>query len=428
MQFKDKDIPLPEIAKMLGVNTILEGSYRQSGDKLRVTAQLIDAETDNHLWSENYDRPMQDILMVQSDIARNIATVFKLNLTNQEAARINHKPTDNIRAYSLEKKAVHLLFNTLDFDQAIEVMKEALEIDSGFPDAYAGIAAAYLMKGSWLGTMNIQEAAHMAEPYLKKALELDPENLLAMNVRAHVYYWNEWDFIAADQQFLEVLAIDPGFIHSLNAYTQLLAHMGLYEEALEWALKAKEIDPLTIWTYWNLAWAYMRLEERNKALTIFREGSDLFPGANVIYVYLGDYYRVEREYSKAIDYYKQFLDWREGMGQAPTPWVLARLGIACYHHGEKNKADAIRSQIRYMTEQKGGGSPEFFLAYYYSGIEEKEKAFEWLKKAYLKHNLEMINLKDFVFKVLHDDPRYWDLYEKVGFKAFDEYMASKQEN
>jgi TolB-like protein/Tfp pilus assembly protein PilF len=425
MQFKNKDLPIPEIAKILGVNTILEGSYRQSGDRIRITAQMIDATTDDHLWSENYDRPLEDILDVQTDIAQNIANAFEFQLSEKESADLGKKPTMSVEAYSLAKKAEYIWFNYQDITAAIEILKQVLEIDPSYADAYAYIAFLNLAQGTWVGTMNMRSATELAMPYLNKALEMDPESFIACEAQAMIHYYHEWDFVEADKKYKYLNSSDR-YHAELTLYTQFLMHMGRYNEALSYAKKSKDIDPLNVWNYWNLYWACNRLGQKEKSFEILEEGNDLFPGVTVLYSKTGNYYVMEGKYDLAIDYYHTFNEWWSGLGNPVNPNVLAWMGSAYYLNGEVQKADSIKNELKGLTLQSEAGSPVYFMAVYYSGIGDKEKAFEWLDRAYQIHNLELINLKDQPqFHILQDDPRYLDLYEKIGFKAYDEYIEAQ---
>ena len=427
MTFKNSDRTTPEIAEQLNVNTILEGSYRQAGNMIRITTQLIDATSDDHLWSESYDRPMGDIFVIQSDIAKNIASALQIRLSEKEVSNIEKKPTTSTEAYNLLKKGEYLFMNYGDFDGAIELSKQALEIDPNYSDAYACIGTFYLMKGSYSGNMSMQSVSKLALPYIEKALELNLESALAHFALASLKHWSEWDFIEAEKEFKYALNIESMSYANLVGYSDFLNQMGRYEESLKFDEKLFNSDPLNWYSYRSLSGTYYRLNQKEKAFKILKEGNDLL--GERLYSATGRYYVMEGKYNEAIYYFEKFNQWRTGLGNPPQPRVLAWLGLAYYNNGEYQKADSIENELKLMATQSQAGSPNYFIAMYYSGIGDKEMAFYWLEKAYKSHSVELINLKiQPQFDSLRDDPRYWDLYEKVGFKAYDEYLASKSDS
>jgi len=424
MTFKNSDKTTPEIAEKLNVNTILEGSYRQSGEMIRITTQLIDATNDAHIWSESYDRPIGDIFVIQTDIAKNIADALQVQLTEKETSNIEKNPTVSTEAYNLIKKGEYLFWNYGDFDTAIELGKQALEIDPDYSYAYAVIGALYLMKGSYAGNMSMHSVSILALSYIQKALELDPESALAHFALASLKHWSEWDFIEAEEEFKYVLNIESSYYVNLVGYSDFLNQMGRYQESLKFAEKTYNIDPLNWYSYRSLSQTYYRLNQKDKAFKILNEGNDLL--GEQLYSATGRYYVMEGKYNEAIYYFEKYNRWGMGLGNPPQPRVLAWLGLAYYYNGEHQKADSIENELKLMATQSQAGSPDYFITLYYSGIGDKEMAFYWLDKAYQDHNVELINLKiQPQFDSLRDDPRYRDLYEKVGFKAYDEYVARK---
>ncbi|KPK79610.1 MAG: hypothetical protein AMS27_17840, partial [Bacteroides sp. SM23_62_1] len=241
LTYKETDKQIPQIADELKVNYILEGTYRKIGEQLRVSAQLIEAKRDMHIWIHDYDQPYEEIISIQSDIALQIADHLKVFLTNSEKQNIQKIPTTNQEAYELLQQSWYHLFITrsIQSDQAVDLCLQAIELDPDYADAFAAAGAYTLMRGSYAGGSEIQSVVWDAQEYLEKALELDPSNGGAHIGFAVINEWIKWDYIKAEKEYLRAIELLPNNLELVGGYIEFLVKMNKLEDALIYQTKIK---------------------------------------------------------------------------------------------------------------------------------------------------------------------------------------------
>ena len=248
MQYKGRSKPIPEIGRELNAGTILEGSVRKAGNRVRVSIQMIDANEDKHLWAENYDREIQDIFSVQSDIASRVADALKVKLLAGERKGIGKVLTNSIEAHNLYLKGVYH-FNRgspSDIERAIEYFELACEQDPGFALAYAKVAYCYAFIAG--ESMPEQEAFPKAKEFLARALSLDDRLAEAHNVQALIANQYDWDWATTEKSFKEAVSLNPSLAEGHVFYAWFLAAMGRFDEAISEATRAHELDPVSPFT------------------------------------------------------------------------------------------------------------------------------------------------------------------------------------
>ena len=418
LTYKETDKKIPQIADELKVNYILEGTYRKIGEQLRVSAQLIEAKSDKHIWIHDYDQPYEEIISIQSDIALQIADHLKVFLTNSEKQNIQKIPTTNQEAYELLQQSWYHLFITrsIQSDQAVDLCLQAIELDPDYADAFAAAGAYTLMRGSYAGGSEIQSVVWDAQEYLEKALELDPSNGGAHIGFAVINEWIKWDYIKAEKEYLRAIELLPNNLELVGGYIEFLVKMNKLEDALIYQTKIKyenfsiRIQILS----GNIKEAYNSLKTSLESL---RESGNRWVGHH--YLWLEEY--------DSVKYYLEYALQSEEPDML-TPRFQSYLALAYHKTKHYQQARKIINQLIEMSDTTSAGSPDYFTGYYYSGIREVDSAFYWLEKAYKTRSPEMPWLKvDPVFNNLKDDDKYWDLYERTGHKAYDEYMASMKE-
>jgi len=410
MSFKNSDKTLPEIAGLLKVNIVLEGSFQKSGDQIKITTQLIDAINDNHLWSEIYERPFGDIFDIQSEIAKNIAAKFKAEITLEEEIRLDKKPTESSEAYILLKKGWYKFGPGDDDKGAIDLMKKALEIDPGYAEAYARLAYLFLFFDvGFQGDKSISLEDPM--PLVQKALDLDPELGHAYMTLGAIHFWKEWDFLKAEKAYKSAVELDPKNSFSYILYSGFLIKMGRAVEAIPYRERAFALDPTSTYALGSLAEAYFYSRKKEKTTETLMEFESLFPNQYSQSGSVGQMYLYLDNLEKAIDILELRLE------RSVIPRYISCLAIAYAKNGQNQKALDLLDQLKQMSQEKVGGSPEYFTALFYGGTGQKEEALLWLEKAYNSHDTELTWLKvDPMFKPIHDDPRYQDLLKRVGFQ------------
>lgn len=410
--FKDKNANVSEIGEKLSVKNILEGSVRRSGNRLRISVQLVNAADGYHLWSERYDREMQDIFDIQDEIALAVVAALKVKLLGAKKAAVLKRYTDNTEAYQLYLKGQfhYGKYSEAGWRKAIEYFEQALALESEYAPAYAGIAATG--NALWYYGYDARpEAIAEVRAAIAGALRIDADLAEAYRSQALLQFFADWDFPAAKQSLARTLALNPNDALALSWQSFWLIAIGHREQAVTAARRALELDPLSLasgvvagWTLW---FAQHYEESCGLAQTLlgidphFGEGFRLQGLSNWG---LENYAAAEDALQKAV---------AEGAGLI----ALANLCGVYAHAGRQAEAQQILQQIRALREQSY--APAVVLAYCYAFLDEVEEAIVWLEQALAERNGELVFLS-----VLPDrwisfrrDPRFTDLLRRIGLPA-----------
>jgi len=403
---------LKDIARELGVGNILEGSVRLQGNKVRITVQLIRAETDEHLWAENYDRDFSDIFAIQSDVAQEVASALRARISPKVQHIIETKPTSNTEAYELYLKANQLnMYKEKENKEAISLYKKAIEIDPGFGRAYMQLAfrltagAIFLSKSE---PMNSQTAWQTARPYFEKALAIDPDDGYAHMFMAWSLLWYEWNFAGAEKEYEETKRIYPNY-----SWIDFEVSTGRFEQAFKGAMQKIDISPKDPGGWQELiVAAYFAGHEPEKIVRTALSSNDIMDDIYVrsesarISMYL-------KEYDQAIEIVKKLA---KDFPDVKSPRLDAIVAISRYKSNHPDETIRILGELKQKSDISSGGSPCFYTAMIYSVMGNKDLAFEWLEKSFRNHEVEMYWLKvEPPFEPLRSDPRYQAILDKVGF-------------
>jgi TolB-like protein/Tfp pilus assembly protein PilF len=415
LAFAGTSLKMPQIADELGVNYLLDGTYKKIGEKVRVTVQLIEGKRDNTIWQTEYDRPYAEIINIQNDIALKIADQLKAFISPDEKKSIEKIPTTNIYAYEL-LKSIRYHYQIRDYSYAYkDSILKVIELDPQYADAYAILGYLAISGVSFNSITNVDgESIWGGEIYLNKALELDPENLWAHFILGIMNSWIKWDYIAAEKEFRKVLELtheqDDYF---RGGYCEFLVKRNRLHEALSY--RPKE--------YWlnSVARIHALKGDFDTARAIFSRQIGLFGSA--IWPEVGDGYIWLNEYDSVLYYLESAT--QAGDMQMYLPRFQASLALAYQRTDQPDKARKVLDQLIYQGNDLAPSSPNYFLGWYYSHMGEVDSAFYWLERAFRNRSAEIPWLKvDPAFDVLKDDERYWDLYERTGHKAYDDYLDS----
>jgi len=409
MQYKGAKKTLRDIARELGVEAIIEGSVVRSGGRVRINAQLIQAATEKNLWAESYERDMQDLLRLQSEVAQAIAQRVQVTLTPQEQTRLAARQRVNPEAYDAYLKGcVHYYRVTPeDFETAMKYFRLALEKDPNFAQAYAGIA---WVEGSraHIGMTPPEDGWPKAKAAAAKALSLDPALTEAHGALAVVHYLYDWDWTAADAEFRRALKLDPNNALMQATYAEFLAVLHRWDEWEPRIRRALELDPNN--AFFQALYGMQLLFRRryDDAMVELRKALPMDPNSLVTHFTLWQAYYLKRMQPEAFAEAKTSLSlW----GQAEAAEALQR-GYARGGYREANRLAAeslaARAQREYVTP--------FIVAAFYVEAGLNSRAVDWLEKSFLAHDSQVVYVNvDPTFDVLRDDPRFQALLSRLKF-------------
>jgi TolB-like protein/class 3 adenylate cyclase/Tfp pilus assembly protein PilF len=407
MHYRDTNKRLPEIAQELGVDAVLEGSIVRAGDRVRISLRLVHAPTEQSLWSETYDRDLTDVLALQDEIARAVATAVRAQLTPDEAARLASAGQVDPRAYEAYLRGRYW-WNTRTrdgLDKALVYFRQAIEIDPTWARGYAGLADAYLVLG-YNRFLPLGDVYPKARGAALRAIELD-ENLaeahasLAAEMRDY-----EWDWARSEQEFERALDLDPNYATGWHWYAWNLVSLGRIEDALTTMRKARELDPLSprintnIGVLLYLARDY-EAAERELKKSLEADSSQSLRTLGSIYVQQG-------RFAEAIRAFQE-------LAHFGTPTDPAYLAHAYALAGRRSEARGIVEEL----ERREGARfvDPLAMAMAYTGLGDLDRAFWWLERGYRERDLRPSLLRaDPVFDPLRRDPRFADLLRRMGLE------------
>ncbi|MCL5005782.1 MAG: winged helix-turn-helix domain-containing protein [Acidobacteria bacterium] len=410
MQYKGAKKPLPEIARELNVDAIVEGSVLRSGDRVRITANLLYAPTDRHLWSETYERNLGDVLALQSEVARAIVTQIRVKVTPQEQVRLASARPVNPEAHRLYVLGRFYLNKRTEksYKPAIDHFQQAIEIDPGYTPAYTELAESYV-------ELNRQYLAPPKELFPKvraaarKALEIDPASAEAHAALACSYFEYDWDWAAAEKDYKRAIELNPNSAMAHQRYSVYLSSMKRYAEGIREAQRAQQLDPLSPWMSRNLAICYIYAREFDQALQQCRDTASLFPEYSGIYQDFEAIYIAQHRYQEAVAArQKGYL--LGGMSAAEVATL-----------GQAYAKDGVRGywlwQIRrWREESKHRYVPASWFAYLFAGLGDKDQAFSYMEKAYQERDRRFTILQVAPgWDPLRSDPRFQVYLRRMNF-------------
>ena len=371
---------------------------------------MIDAENDDQIWQDSYLRDISDIkevFNIQGEIAQSIADELKAVITPEEMAKIASMPTDNAEAYELYLQATWN--SNADVERSIILLEKAIELDPEFADAYALLG---FLKSQfwWFGESEItsaKEAFNTGWPYFEKALELDPNNIEALENQIGSLILYRWDFEEAEKK-MQIL-------RQLNPYAEnvgFLLAFGRFKEALEEMKSISKSDPFSVYLGEKILCYYFNNMEDETLQTIEKapKGTNPHLDMDITRVYL-----FHEKYDEALELLNLFFEnYEDAFINASRP--LGFLAIAKYHTGKLEETHEILRKLKNRSEGSSAGSPAYYITMIYAQMGEIDLAFQWLEKAYEDREVEMWWLKVVpLFEPLHDDPRWQEMLDKVGF-------------
>jgi serine/threonine-protein kinase len=409
--FKGKNTGIREIANTLNVRTVLEGSVRKIGNRLRITAQLISAADGYHLWSERYDRQMKDVFEIQDEISLSIVNVLKGKLLGEEKSALLRRHRADPEAYQLYLRGRYYwnLRTRNGLQRAIDSFREAINIDATYALAYAGIADAYnLLPGH--GGLAPKDCFPKAKQAALKALEIDhtlAEAYTSLGFSSYRFYldWN-----GAKANFEQAIKLNANYSTAHHWYSEFLTMLGLFEEALLHAQRALHLDPLSLPINTDLGQTFFFARQYERAIEQINKTIELDPVFTRAHILLGAAYEQRKEYQQAID---EFMTAVASSGGNTLP--LAALGHAYASVGNTEEAEKILEELIELSHSRYVSPSD--VAIVFIGLRRIERALEWLEKAYDDKSVWLVWLKvdPRLDRLRAMSPEFKDLLLRIGF-------------
>jgi eukaryotic-like serine/threonine-protein kinase len=409
MRFKRSEQSLREIGLTLDVATLLQGSVRRAGSRVRIVAQLIDAESDRHLWGETYDRELTDIFAIQSDVALQIASALRAELTQDERSRIREEPTDDVEAYQLHLQGRHCMLRWTQegVDKGLEYLHRAVARDPSYALAHASIAQAYLDIGiGVVGAMPPAVAFERARAAAARALELDPDLAEAQAALGHLKYVCDYDWAGAEAVFKRAIELNPNSGNAHDFYGLMLASLERYDEAIKLQRRAHELDPLAHRI--DVVTTCLRAGRYDEAWHVITRVLDVEPHFPLAHATLGWVYMLTDRPDEGIAALEK------AVALSPESSLYrAQLGQAYARVGRTEEAREVQRLLETWSRRRYV-SP-YHMAFVPTGLGEHERAMDWLERAYEERAGGIFGIKgSFLLRPLRSHPRFQALLGKMN--------------
>jgi tetratricopeptide (TPR) repeat protein len=404
--FKSTPDNLPQIARQLGVAHILEGSVQKAADQVRVNVQLIKAANDSHLWADTFDRKLDDIFAVESEIATTIADKLRAKLTGSEAQAIGSRPTKNSAAHELYLRGLYFWNkrNAADLEKALTCFQQAVTQDSNYALAWAGISQAYMLLPIYGGAAPVA-AYPKAKEAADRAILLDP-SLGGPHATLGNIYTAKFDFPASIREFEKAIELDPNDATTHHWFGDtVLECIGDHDRAIAEHKRALELDPLSLAINVDLGYSYYMAGRYPEGIAQVRKALDLDPNSYVAHYNLGWILETSGDLSGAITEYEK------SVALDSDPFALALLGRAQGLNGNRDAALSTLKKVTAATRYVSG----YAVALIYLGLGDIDHAMDWLEKSVSEQQPDLNTIRfDPLLKPLHGNPRFEALAERIA--------------
>lgn len=410
--FKGKDLDIRDIGERLGVTYVVEGSVRKAGERLRITAQLVDVTGGYHLWSETYDRELRDVFAIQDEISRAIAAALKIRLMGIPELSLGHQGTEDVDAYTLYLKGRYWLNKRKRdaYRKAIGYFEQAIALDPGYALAYSGVADLYLLLERYTVAAP-NEVLPKARVAAQRAVELDSTLAAAHNSLAYVRMLGDWNWAEAAAGFRRAIECDSGYAPAHQWYGWHLMQMGLLEEGLAELRHALMLEPLSLIVTTNVGTVLYMMRRYDEAIEQIRRALELDPNFVVAHQWLGRVFEQKRLHREAISAHRSALELLGG----EDPESLASLGHAYAIAGDRSQALQKLADLDQMATRQFVS--HYWMALVWLGLGDKQRTLNGLQKAYEEHFdwVTFVNV-DPMFDVLRSDRDFIALVRRMGME------------
>jgi TolB-like protein/Tfp pilus assembly protein PilF len=412
MHYKGVRKPLPEIARELQVEGVVEGTVLRSGDRVRISAQLIHAPTDTHLWAESYERELRDVLALQSEIAQAIAREVQVKVTPEEQAHISQVRPVEPAAYEAYLKGRYYWNQRSGggLSKGAECFQQAIEKDPGYAMAWAGLADCASSAG-WFGFLSPAEGCGKGKRLALKALELDPGLAEAHCSLGWATVHYDYDFLTAEREYQRSIELNPSYATAHQWYGLLLSAVGRFEQACNEVEHAIHLDPPSAIITASLGWVYWISRQYERQFEQLNKTLELDPNFIAAYWGLGLVHLAHSKFEEAIAKMQKAVEVSRG-----SSLPIGLLGEAYAAADCKDQAQKVLDQLMEISKHKY--VTPYIIARIYSALDNKDEAFQWLERAYLEHSVWMVFLNvDPRLDSLRSDARFDGLVRRMNFPA-----------
>jgi TolB-like protein/DNA-binding winged helix-turn-helix (wHTH) protein/Tfp pilus assembly protein PilF len=412
MAYKGTHKPLSQIADELNADAVVEGTVMRVGDRVRITAELVQVSTDRHLWADTYESPIGDVLTLQNRVSAAIVDEIRINLTPEDKERLAKNPSVSPEAYEEYLKGRYYWNKRSGegFAKAIRYFENATRKDPQYALAYAGLADCYGIIGATIyGSVPAAEAAPKAKAAAIRALQIDPSLAEAQTSLATAKFNYDWDWAGAAEGFRRAIQLDPSYATAYQRYSLYSIAMGRFDDSLEQIKKARDLEPLSISINASFGWRLYLAREYDRSIAQLRDTLEMDPSYEWAHLTLGQAYEQKGQYDLALEELRRAVEISHS-----SPLMVSALAHAYALSGNHSEALKLLAQLDALSK-KQYVSP-FYVATVYLGLGKNEFAMNWLQKAYADRSNGLVFFKvEPELDPLRSDPRFISLLRKLNF-------------
>jgi serine/threonine protein kinase/tetratricopeptide (TPR) repeat protein len=408
--FKGQNVDVRDIGSTLNVETVLEGSVQKAGNKVRITAQLVDTGNGHHLWSAKFDRDMRDIFAIQDELSQAIVHNLKVKLSGREKAALGSRPAPDPEIYDLYLRGKWFWDQAgkEGLQKAIEYFERTIEMDPAYAPAYASLADVYLELPLYTSYPH-EEAFRKAKEAVLQALEIDESLADAHIALGNIKMNYEWDWDGAERAFIQAIQLNPSSANAYHHYAEYLLYLARFDEAIEKIERAQELDPIPLWIRSTKARILDNAGHTDRAIEECRKILEMDPGRGFSRLTLVGCYMQKSMYEEALAEIQK----AKGASGPWEPIAEAAMGMVYIRMGKRDEAEKILEHFEELSEQ--GHVVSFGSAILCFELEENDKAFAWLEKAYEQRESWLRTLKIWPgLDSVRSDRRFIAMLKKVG--------------
>jgi TolB-like protein/DNA-binding winged helix-turn-helix (wHTH) protein/Tfp pilus assembly protein PilF len=412
MAYKGAHKPLSEIARELRVDAVVEGTVLREGNRVRITAELVQVSTDRHLWADTYESQIGDVLALQNRVSSAIVNEIRINLTPEDRERLSKAPSVAPEAYEDYLKGRYYWNKRTDenLTKAIGYFEDATRKDPHYALAYAGLSDCYaIISATIFGTVPSSVSAPKAKAAAQRALEIDPTLTEAETSLATVKFNYDWDWPGAAAEFDRAIHLNPSYATAYQRYSLYLMAMGRTRDSFEKINKARELDPLSISINFSLGWRLYMARQFDRAIEQIQNTIEMDPSYELSHLVAGQAYAQKGQFERAVAELRKAVDLSHG-----TPMMVSALAYTYARSGNKTEAEKLLAQL--SAQAKIQYVSPYYFAIVYAGLGENETALDWLDKAFADRSNGLVFLQvEPELDSLRSNPRFIALRKKLEF-------------